>query len=481
MDQTAENLCKAPQQWMRHIFKHSPALVCVTNFRGVFLDINEAGVKMLGGRLRDEYIGKISIRQFYTDGDDRKRLQEIIARDGFVQEFETRFKRQDGGVIDVAITGAAYRNRSGKIIGYEAFIVDITGRKKAEQALKESEEKYRTIVETSLSAILVHKEGLVLFANQRCAELTGYDHASQLIGRPFWEDVHPEDRAIVRERGLKREKGQLTPDHYNFRLLDRDGKTARWVELRAVHAMYMGQPAAVVNFIDITLSKKAEEEIRHLSRRLVKVREEERKMLAADLHDEMGQTLTAMRFDLDFLQKALPPESAEQRQRYDALVRSVERLADIARKTTSYLRPQVLEHVVLIPALMRHIDEFKSRQPEIRVNFRHYGLKKRLHPEIELTIYRILQEGLTNIAKHACASHVEIILTYSHPNVILTIRDDGIGCEQLTEMVKSRNPGKHGRGIGLLSMIERVSSFGGSIDISSAPGKGTALRADIPV
>ncbi|MDD5171220.1 MAG: PAS domain-containing sensor histidine kinase, partial [Syntrophales bacterium] len=342
------------------------------------------------------------------------------------------------------------------------------------------EEKYRTVVENSLSAILVHQEGIIRFANQRCAELTGYENADELIGRPFWEDVHPEDRAIVKERGFMREKGQLTPEHYTFRLLGKDDKTVKWVELRATHATYMGNPAAVTNFIDITASKKAEEEIRNLSRRLVKVREEERKMLAADLHDEVGQILTGMHFDLDVLQKSIPPEGVEQRQRCENLVRNVEQLADIVRKTTTYLRPDVLEQIVLIPALTRHIDEFKSHQPEIKVDFQHYGLKKRLHPEIELVIYRIFQEGLTNIAKHAHASKVQIILTYSHPHVILTIRDNGIGCKELGKK-KINKKGKNEQGIGLLSMRERVLSFGGSLDISSAPGKGTTIRADIPI
>ena len=297
---------KTPKKWLRHVFEQSPALVCVTDFNGVFLDINEAGVRLLGGASRDQFIGKLSIRNFYAAPEDRKHLQMIIARDGFVQEFETRFLCMDKKLIDVCITGSAHCNAGGTIIGYDGFIIDITDRKKAEQALKDSEEKYRTVVENSLSAILVHQEGRFQFANQRCADIIGLDSPEELLGTYFWELVHPEDRAIVRERGMMREKGQLTPEHYTFRLMKKDGKTMRWVELRATHANYMGKPAAVANFIDITKSKEAEEEIRHLSRRLVKVREEERKILAADLHDEVGQILTAMQFGLDALQRTLP-------------------------------------------------------------------------------------------------------------------------------------------------------------------------------
>lgn len=477
-NQPQQNVHKVPQKWIRHIFEKSPVLVYVTNYDGIFLDINSAGVAMLGGESREEFIGKISIRSFYADPDDRKRFQDLIADQGFIQDFETQFRRIDKKIFDVRVTGFVRQTAVGKIIGYEGFIVDITDRKLAERALKESEEKYRTVVENSLSAILVHQDGRFLFANQRCADLAGYDRPDDLLGKYFWEFVHPEDRAIVKERGLMREKGQLTPEHYSFRILEKDGKTIHWVELRATHAMYMGKPSVVANFIDITKSKKAEEEIRQLSRRLVKVREEERKMFAGDLHDDVGQILTAMHFDLDSLRKIAPSHDIAQKQRYEKLVRNVEMLADIVRKTTSYLRPDILDMMVLIPALTRHIEKFQANQPGIHVEFKALGLKKRLNPEIELAIYRIVQESLTNIAKHARATSVDIMLTYSHPHVILAVRDNGVG---QNESGRERKKRREGEGIGLLTMRERAVSLGGSFEISSLPGKGTTIRAEIPV
>lgn len=477
-NQPQQNVRKVPQKWIRHIFEKSPFLVYVTNYDGIFLDINAAGIAMLGGESWEEFIGKVSIRSFYADPEDRKRFQELMAEQGFIQDFETQFRRMDNKIFDVRITGFVRQTAVGKIIGYEGFIVDITGRKLAERALKESEEKYRTVVENSLSAILVHEEGRLQFANQRCADITGYDSPDGLLGRYFWDFVHPEDRAMVKERGLMREKGQLTPEHYSYRILEKDGKTIHWVEMRATHAMYMGKPSAIVNFIDITKSKKAEEEIRQLSRRLVKVREEERKVFAGDLHDDMGQILTAMHFDIDFLRKCVPPEAVEQKQRYEKLVRNVEMIADIVRKTTSHLRPDILDMMVLVPALARHIEEFKTSQPGIHVDFKALGLKKQLDPEIELAIYRIVQESLTNIAKHAQATAVDIMFTYSHPHVILTIRDNGVGSRASDKEKKTR---RQREGIGLLTMRERAVSLGGSLAISSAPGKGTTLRAEIPV
>ncbi len=472
----SETDARAPQRWIRRVFEKSPALVYITDEEGVFLDMNAPGVTMLGGRSREEFIGKVSINSFYVSASDRKRFRKLVADQGGVQECETRFCRMNKKVFDVRVTESACRNARGGIVGYEGCILDITERKLAEQALKESEEKYRTVVESSLSAILVHQGGQVQFTNQRCAEMLGYKSSEELIGVEFWRHVHPADRAVVKERGTMRERAQFTPEQYTFRYIDKNGKMT-WAEIRATHAMYMGKPAAVVNFIDITKSKKAEEEIRQLSRRLVKIREEERRILAANLHDEMGQILTAMRFNLDYLLKTLPVRYAEQRRRSEALVHSVERLVNIARDNTSYLRPEFNDQIVLLPALMRRVEEFRVNQPGIHVDFSTLGFKKRLRPEIELAIYRIVQEGLTNIAKHARATAVEVILTYSHPQVMLTIRDNGAGLSAPENEKKSRRKD----GIGLVAMKERILSLGGSFEVSSEQGKGTAIRVEIPV
>ena len=115
---------------------------------------------------------------------------------------------------------------------------------------------------------------------------------------------------------------------------------------------------------------------------------------------------------------------------------------------------------------------------EMEVDFQTLGLKKRLNPKIELALYRLFQECMTNISKHAKATRVEIMLTYSHPRVIFIVRDNGVGHDPSK---RGAAAGKAPGGIGLLSMRERVASLGGSIDIASSPGKGTTIRAEIPV
>lgn len=468
---------KESEKQYRHIFEHSPVTVYRSDYNGVILDVNKAGVRALGYKNRNELIGQEASRFLYVNPDDRNRFQNIINKKGFVRDFETQFRRKNGEIVDVQLTSTARRNRRGEIDGYEGFILDITMRKQAERALLDSEEKYRTVAENSLAAIYIYQKKRFCYANHRVVELLGYDSPEEIIGKEFWLTVHPDDRQMVKERGLKREKTDFLPDNYPCRVLKKDGSPI-WIELRATHSTYLGQPAVIGNFIDISQSKRAEEEIRHLTRRLIEAGENERKRVAADLHDEFGQTLTSLHFDLEALQKSIPAQAKEQISKFNVLISKVEKLADVVRKTTSYIRPDVLDHLGLIPALEWYINEYMQRHPGIKIKMEVIGLKKRLNPETETVLYRISQECLANVKKHAKASLVNIMLTYSYPWIIFIVRDNGVGFKQSEGGLPKK---KKYQGIGLLSMRERVTSLRGKIDITSAPRKGTTIRIELPL
>jgi PAS domain S-box-containing protein len=470
-----EKTIKESEKTYRHIFEHSPVMVYRSHYNGAMIDINKAGAHLLGYKNRNDIIGRKAADFLYAHPCDRNRFKRMIRETGFIRDFETQFIRKDGSIIDVQITSNTLRDKKGNIEGYEGFIVDVTSRKQVERALLESEEKYRMVAENSLTGIFIHQQQYFRYANCRLAQMLGYDSPEKIIGKPFWSIVHPEDQSLVKRRGLKRAKTDFSPDQYPFRLLKKDG-SAIWVELRATHAAYKGQPAVVGNFINITKGKQAEEEIRHLSHKIIEAGEKERKKIAADLHDEFGQSLTSMHFDLEALQRSLPEKFNEE---CNHIIGTVEKLADTVRNTTSYIRPDVLDHIGLIPALEWFIKEFKQRQSDLTIELVTIGLKKRLLPEIETVLYRIAQECLVNVKKHAKASMVNIMLTYNYPWIIFIVKDNGIGYRQaqsgLPRRLKTRG------GIGLLSIRERVTSLHGNIDISSSPGKGTTIRIELPL
>ncbi|MCP4693604.1 MAG: PAS domain S-box protein [Desulfobacterales bacterium] len=347
------------------------------------------------------------------------------------------------------------------------------------QTLKASEEKRRTVLENSLSAIYVFQDGgTFTYVNRRMVEILGYDHPGEIIGRKFWRVIAPEDREVVKERGLRREKSEIYPRRYTFRLLKKDGSVL-WADMQAAHAYYMGSPAVIGNFIDITRIVKSEKEVKHLSRRLIEGIEEERRSLSADLHDEFGQLLTLLQFDTENLQNSLPGNLPESKAACREVAKRIQSLADSLRDAVSRLRPDLLDHLGLIPTIEWFLEDFRERVPEISIEFQTAGFKRRIASNTEIVIYRLFQEGLNNVAKHASARRVDILLTCSHPEVIFVMKDDGVGFRQSEHDGLPVDAGA--RGIGLLSMRERVASLGGRIEIKSFPGKGTVVRAEVPL
>ncbi|GBC61975.1 hypothetical protein DENIS_2938 [Desulfonema ishimotonii] len=222
---------------------------------------------------------------------------------------------------------------------------------------------------------------------------------------------------------------------------------------------------------EVSERKRAEKEIRHLSRQLISGTEEAQKKLAQDLHDEFGQTLAALHMGVEALWNSIPEEMTGQRDRITALIGLIEELGDKIRSISSDLRPDLLDDLGLIPTLDWYCREFTEKYPRISVDFQSVGFKKRISPEIELILYRIVQESLNNVMKYAKARSVEVMLTYSYPKVILMVRDDGTGFD----------PGKRTGGIGLIGMRERAVSVNGTVDIRSEKGKGTTIRGELPV
>jgi PAS domain S-box-containing protein len=469
---------KQSEQKYRHFFEESPTMIYVVDMHGVLVNINDAGARMLGFKNASDVIGKRFDDYFLADRHDLRRWRRVLEKKGVIDQFDTRMKRIDGRLRDVQFSTTLRRSVTGKVNGYEGFVIDITDRKTTEKQLVESEIKYKTVLDNSLAAIYMFQEGgYFSYANPRMVSVLGYNSADEIIGMPFWETIAPEDRETVKERGLAREKREFRPRRYKFRMIKKNGEKI-WVDMRAAHASYLGKPAVVGNFIDITREVKAEEQVRRLTGRVIEAIEEERRSLANDIHDEFGQLLTLLQFDVEALHTILPNDSPEILNICNKVMVQIQHLADAVRDTTSRLRPDMLDHLGLVPTLQWYINDFKSRRSAPSISFQSIGLKKRIPADVELVIYRVFQEGMNNISKHALASQVNLQLTYNHPDIIFIVKDDGCGFLVDEEGMPSDS---YRKGIGLLSMKERVTSIGGTMTLHSRPGKGTAIRIKIPI
>ncbi|TET65557.1 MAG: GAF domain-containing protein, partial [Candidatus Zixiibacteriota bacterium] len=218
------------------------------------------------------------------------------------------------------------------------------------------------------------------------------------------------------------------------------------------------------------------ENLERLSSEIIQLQEKERKAVAGELHDSVGQSLTAMRINLDFAENSLPPGRKELKSRIRQTSRLVADTMEEIRSIGQKLRPTMLDDLGLIPTLRWFIKDF-SQQLSIPVHFRSQGNTKRLTPDLKITVYRIIQEGLNNIAKHSKATEAWITLWVKDSVCSLEIKDDGIGIDA-EKVLKSTDAR---RGFGVFNIRERASLLGGKLEIQSDKGKGTTLLVTIPV
>jgi signal transduction histidine kinase len=216
-----------------------------------------------------------------------------------------------------------------------------------------------------------------------------------------------------------------------------------------------------------------------LLRQTVLAQEEERRHIARELHDETSQAMTALSWKLAAVEQALPDSHGEGHNEVHGRIKDLRHLTEQVmnnlRQLTARLRPAVLDELGLVPALITYGDECSAHFP-FTVNVQVTGARRRLPTEVETTLYRIAQEAITNVAKHAQANQAAIQLHFDEQEVALSIRDDGVGMDVET----ARRAAACGKGWGLAGIYERVRAVEGNVDIRSSPGAGTHLSVRVP-
>jgi len=218
---------------------------------------------------------------------------------------------------------------------------------------------------------------------------------------------------------------------------------------------------------------KREKELRELSVRLIDSGEEEKRQCSRMLHDEVGQALTALRLELETFEKTLEPQSPCIRKSLEAIRSQIRFVSEGTRSLSKSLHPAMLDELGLVPTITWYIDNF-VRSEGLEVEFAEAGFDEDLSVPVSLALYRVAQESLTNVVRHAGASRVTISLTKGYPYAIMEIEDNGQGISAAKG--KSRS-----KGLGLVSMRERVEHMGGVFHLRSSPGKGTRIRVKIPI
>jgi len=382
-----------------------------------------------------------------------------------------RLLHKSGELRWVEMLGArsTYQGKPALQVSY----VDITERRRAEAA-------YRSLIDYAPFGMAVMQRGRIVFVNTALAEISGYSADELLLLTPEQAAsvIHSDDRERVLETMARHLAGQRAAPTQVFRFIRKDGNV-RWVETQAIVIDYEGSPALQVSYKDATTELAAGEKLlnahktmRSLAAYLLHAREEERREVAREIHDELGQTLTALKMDLHWLMKRLGGDVPHLREKLSGTIELGEQAIDTVQRIAGDLRPKMLDDLGLEPALEWLGADF-SRRTRIECKVSVDVPVGVIGGNAATTLYRIAQEALSNVKRHSRADRAVIRLFVSDGVLNLQVEDDGIGVTP--EQVEA--PGSYG----LIGLHERVEGLGGSLSISGESGFGTILLARIPL
>jgi len=351
----------------------------------------------------------------------------------------------------------------------------IAERRRAEIALRESEERYRELFENARDAMYVHDlEGNYLRVNHAAERLSGYTR-DEIVGYNFVEFLAPEYVRQVRDRFCAKlaQQGETT---YECDVITKDGRRVP-VEVSS-RAIYENGVIVCVQGTarDITERKLAQDALQMFSRHLIEAQEEERRRIARELHDQIGQVLTAVKMNLHTVQRVC--NASEAGSYIWDNIDAVDEALRMVRDLSVDLRPPILDDLGLVTALRWYVDRYRIRTGlEVEVNIELEDQNERFPRELETTFFRIAQESLTNIVRHARATQISLHFAKDGNALLLSLKDNGVGFDPNT--LRRRVP--RVATLGLISMQERAHAAGGSIEIQSAVSKGTEVRFRLPV
>ncbi len=368
------------------------------------------------------------------------------------------------------------------------IVRDITRRKRAEAALRQSEERYRQLVELSPDAIFIHRNQLIVYANPAFLRLIGASALQQLIGKSLFDLVHPDYHQVVQERIVHLYAGkEVSLDEQKIIRLDGAILT---VEVAAVAYQDQDGIAVQVIYRNVTERKEAElkntqlltevvqqrVQLRALNTRFAKAEENERKRLAQELHDSVAQNLTGVNLNLNVIRTMITREVAADSRihaRLNDAIALVEQTTVQIRDSMASLRPPVLDDYGLLATLEWYANQISSRTG-LAIDVLGEELTPRPTEYVELTLFRIAQEALSNVVKYSQATKATILLNFTAEIIHLNIIDNGHGFDVgLLAQAEQRQQW------GLIAMRERAEAAGGRCKIQSTLGEGTTILVEV--
>jgi PAS domain S-box-containing protein len=497
------------------LFENVKDVVYISNKEGKLIDINSYGLELFGYAKKEDILRIDLSRELYANPHRRKQFQEAISKSGYVKDFEAKFKKRNGAEIVALITSTAIRDKEGEITGYQGIIRDITELRKRE---KDKKRRSRELAILNHIYSIVHRS---LILQEVLADALR-EMIKLIRAQRGWIFLLEEDgqfrmyAASRREEGLSKNNqtvkfdGDKLPSSPTFLQGNWTGNTigekmlseamrsrVLWVPLKAarkdlgiilLRLKDAGIPDEELRLVRLSANQIAgaieraklysdimekEQKLKVLSNSLINMQEEERRRISRELHDEISQALTAVEIELKVLRNRVGESFAE--------IESFEKIGQLVRNTSTNirrisldLRPVLLDELGLGSAVRWYVNEFIQRTG-IHVSVQMKGMTKRLDQQREIMIFRIIQECLTNVFKHAEASKASVELFDAGDSIRLSVGDDGRGFQ------KGKGGSKiNGHGLGLFGIQERLKIIGGVLEVESG-ANGTRVFARIPM
>src|SRR5882757_2551483 len=387
-----------------------------------------------------------------------------------------RVLQPDGSPVWLEKSAKAFFDEQGKLLRMIGMVANITERKRAEQTQRESEDKLRLLLDSTGEAIYgIDLEHRCTFCNLACLRALGYERIDEVVGKNMHDLMHhtradgtlfPVEECRV-HRVIQTGKG----DHAEEEVLWRTNGTGFPAEYWS-YPQLRGEEVvgAVVAFVDITERRLAEAALASVSRRLIEAQEQERTRISRELHDDIGQRLALLAIKLAHLQQS-PPNSSELRTRMGRLQKQTSEIATDIQSLSHELHSSKLEYLGIAVAMRGFCQEFGEQQ-KVEIDFKIHDLPVPLSPDISLCFFRVLQEALHNSTKHSGVRYFEVELWGTPDEIHLTVSDSGGGFDI--------DAAKASRGLGLISMEERLKLLNGTLSIESKLQRGTTIHARVP-
>jgi len=471
-----ENILREAKEEWESIFDALSDWICLIDTYRTIIRSNIAGERFLNLPM-ENILGRTCCMLIHGSDTPIKHCPlETMLKTKKRERMDVRLKDES---VWLEITVDPVIGDNGNITGAVHIVRDITPEKNVEKALRESEEKYRTLVDTAEEGVwVIDTKANTTFVNRKMAQMLGYT-AEEMMGHSLFEFMDDEMRKLADMYFENRKKG--IREQHDFRFTKKDGNNL-WAIVNTNPLFddignFIGALAMITDITERKLMEEtieaSREKLRALATHLESVREEERTRIAREIHDELGQALTCIKIDLSEVRNDLETDKFDRgavSEKTRAILSYIDETINTVRKISAELRPSVLDDLGITAAIQWLSQDF-HRRTGILCNLRRV---ENITPKkaVETALFRILQESLTNVVRHSGASLVTIDFFTEGNDIILSVHDNGKGFEEVSFDITNS--------LGLLGIKERVLPFKGDAGILSQPGKGTLVTVKIP-